>query len=162
MLNQILAFITAIATSVGGLFGLQQADSQSNLLSQLSSSSSNSAQVNLEEMSTTTVKQINELRATKGLAPLVVDEGMSAQARTHVDKLAASGQLTHSAEYTLLNESLYAFPFPKVNNSYPFDQFNRAQQDRQKMIDPKYTKIGLAFAPKGDDSRVILGVVNYG
>lgn len=162
MLAKILAFITAIATSIGGLFGFQHAADSGDALSQLSSGSSSifTQKYDFNQMADDTLADINALRTSRGLAPLVVDEAMTAQAKAHVAGMATTG-LTNSPEYTHLNESTYAFAFPKLDNTYPYDQFYDDPQDRQKMLDPKYTKVGMAFDYMASDDRVIIGVVKF-
>lgn len=101
------------------------------------------------------LREHNDLRATRGLRALVLDEGLCEYAQSHADKMARDGRLAHSSMRSLMNAAGAA----GVAENIAWGQNSEAEVCRawvsspghkSNMLGRGYTKVG--FGVKEDQS----------
>jgi hypothetical protein len=101
------------------------------------------------------VARINSLRASKGLAPLVVDSELTGIGRRWAGKMAAAGAISHNsnfpnevtADWVKLGENVGKGPdVGSIHNAFVASSHHYAN-----MVDPAFTRIGVGVvvAPDG-------------
>lgn len=101
------------------------------------------------------VARINQLRASKGVAPLVVDAELTGIGRRWAAHMAEVGQISHNPDYPnqvhqdwgKLGENVGMGP--DVDSI--FDAFVRSAGHYRNLVDPDFTRVGVgvAFGPDG-------------
>jgi uncharacterized protein YkwD len=101
------------------------------------------------------VSRVNALRASKGLAPLVVDSELTSIARSWAAQMAQAGAISHNpnlanevkADWTKLGENVGTGPdVPSIQQA-----FVNSPHHYENMVDPAFTRIGVGVvvAPNG-------------
>jgi hypothetical protein len=100
------------------------------------------------------VARINSLRASKGLAPLVVDSELTSIGRRWAGKMAAAGAISHNAnfpnevtaDWVKLGENVGKGPdVGSIHNAFVASSHHYAN-----MVDPAFTRIGVGVVVAAD------------
>lgn len=101
------------------------------------------------------VAKINQLRAQKGVPPLVVDAELTGIGRRWAQHMAEAGQISHNPNYASevhqdwgkLGENVGMGP----DVDTLFDAFVRSAGHYRNLVDPDFNRVGVgvAFAPDG-------------
>ena len=100
--------------------------------------------------------RINELRADKGLGPLTVDPELTAIARAWTARMVARGDISHNprlgaavtSDWNKLGENVGTGP--DVDDL--FTAFVRSPHHYVNLVDPSFTRVGIAVAVAPDGS----------
>lgn len=89
-----------------------------------------------------TVSLLNDYRSSRGLGPLAVDPGLTAQAREWSQRLAAGAEFRHSHHNVYENIAMNSHAGPDTF----FNQWKNSPNHNQNMLKAEVTRIGVGVA----------------
>jgi uncharacterized protein YkwD len=94
---------------------------------------------------------VNQARAARGIAPLSSNGTLNAASQSCAERMAASGQMTHSsgppAGYSTWGENI-ARGYPSASSV--FEAWMGSDGHRANILNPSYTQMGLGYVASGN------------
>jgi uncharacterized protein YkwD len=111
----------------------------------------------LSEVEAGFLEQINALRATRGLRPVVLDERLSAIAREWSGEMADLDDIAHNPDYVSQVRSVVG-PVPPIGENVAFggpgaedvsDGLAHSPSHLGNLVNPAFTKVGIGVVQRG-------------